>query len=87
MNLGISPPPLACLIIVPSDEFHVVAPLDGSHGDRPGLVPDLAAGGGEDDPLLSGDVDVAISPNPVVLLSVLATVTGSSYLATAIVLV
>ena len=37
-----------------SDCDHAVAPLDGGHGDRPGLVPDSAAGGGEDDPLLSG---------------------------------
>ena len=33
----------------------VCAPLDEGHGDRPGPVPELAAGGGRDDPLLSGD--------------------------------
>ena len=38
--------------------FHgdrVVAPLDGGHGDRPGPIAVSAAGGGEDDLLLSGD--------------------------------
>ena len=39
----------------PSDSDRVVTPLDGGHDDRPVLVPDSAAGGGEDDPLLSGD--------------------------------
>ena len=35
----------------------VVLPLDGGHGDRPGQVPDLVAGGGEDDPFV-----VSLSP-------------------------
>ena len=33
----------------------VVVPQDGGHGDCPSPVLDLIAGGGEDDPLLSGD--------------------------------
>ena len=40
--------PLAVLVTV-------TAPLDEDHGDRPGPVPDLAAGGGKDDPLLCDD--------------------------------
>ena len=39
----------------PGDGGRVVAPLDGGHGDRPVPVPDSAASGGKDDPLLSGD--------------------------------
>ena len=37
------------------DGDSIIVPLDGGHGDRPGQVPDLVAGGGEDDPLLKGD--------------------------------
>ena len=33
----------------------VVKPQDGGHGDCPGRVLDSVAGGGKDDPLLSGD--------------------------------
>ena len=34
----------------------MVHPLDGGHGDHPGQVLYVVGGGGEDDPLLSGDV-------------------------------
>ena len=45
---------------------NVVIPLDGGHSDQLGQVLGVVAGGGEDDPLLSGDVLVYISPTPVV---------------------
>ena len=32
-----------------------MVPQDGGHGDCPGQVLDFVAGGGKDDPLLSGD--------------------------------
>ena len=38
------------------DDDSVVLPLDEGYRDRPGQVPDLVAGGGEDDPLLKGDL-------------------------------
>ena len=38
------------------DGDSIVVHLNGGHGDRPGQVPDLVAGGGEDDPLLKGDL-------------------------------
>ena len=45
---------------------NVAVPLEGGHGDHPSLVLGIVAGGGEDGPLLSGDVNVAISHTPVV---------------------
>ena len=39
--------------------------LGGGHGDRPSQVLGVVAGCGEDDPLLSGDVLVYISPTQV----------------------
>ena len=45
----------------------VVVPLNGGHGDPPGQVASVVAGGGKDDPLLSGDVLAYISSTPVVL--------------------
>ena len=42
----------------------VAVPLEGGHGNHPGLVLGVVAGGGEDGPLLSGNVGVAISPTP-----------------------
>ena len=59
----------------PGDGGRVVVPLYGGHGDSSGLVPDSATSGGKDDPLLSGDSFVSIAPTPVVLSSVLATMT------------
>ena len=43
--------PPQSFLSVPSDSESVVAPLDGGQGHCPGLVPDSAAGGGEDDPI------------------------------------
>jgi hypothetical protein len=51
---------------VPDEGVSVVVPLDGGHGNYPVQVLGMVAGGGEDDPLLSGDVLVYISPTPVV---------------------
>ena len=44
----------------------MAVPLGGGQSNRPGQVLLVVTGGGEDFPLLSGDVDVAISPTQVV---------------------
>ena len=66
ISLALSlPPQLSCGGL--DDGGSIVVPLDGGQGDRPGQVLGMVAGSGEDDPLLSGDVLLSISPTPVVL--------------------
>ena len=56
----------------------VVVPLDGGHSDRPGQVLGVVGSdGGEDDPLLSGDILLSISPTPALLASALKTVAAA----------
>ena len=56
------PPQSSCGSLDDGDS--VIVPLDGGHGDHPGQVLGVVAGGGEDDPLLSGDVFCSVSPTP-----------------------
>ena len=65
LSLYLSLPPQSSLSSL-DDGDSVVVPLDGGHGDRPGQVLGVVAGGSEYDPLLSGYVPVYISPTPVV---------------------
>ena len=58
------PPQLSCGGL--DEDVSVVVPLDGCHGDLPGQVVSVVAGGGEDNPRLSGGVLVYISPTSVV---------------------
>ena len=54
-----------------------MVPLGGGRGDLPGPVPKLDAGGGNDDPLLSGVSLFPTPPSQVVLVVVSMAVTMS----------
>ena len=55
----------------------VVVHLEGGHGDLPGQVPGVVAGGGGDDPPLGGRVLPSISPTPALLAAALMAVMAS----------